>query len=148
MPMGQTKELVELLCAFSRESRCVFQDRYVIARQRCSQPFVSRRNRTGSQILVILRLSHNSKKLYRSKKMGLLDPYLSACLTRSSKRVNASKRNPNFVGNHLGFYASVRYILDHIDNPDQKNILLFGMGKIGRNTVRIWSNTPKMIISF
>ena len=28
----------------------------------------------------------------------------------------------------------MRYILDYVENPDQKNILLFGMGKIGRNT--------------
>ena len=67
--------------------------------------------------------------------MGLLDSLFERLF---NSVIQASKRIKNEThissGTTSVSYAAVRYILDHIDNPDQKNILLFGMGKIGRNT--------------
>ena len=89
-----------------------------------------------SQILGDFEIIAQLKKSFiRSKKMGLLDSLFERLF---NSVIQASKRIKNEThissGTTSVSYAAVRYILDHIDNPDQKNILLFGMGKIGRNT--------------
>ena len=67
--------------------------------------------------------------------MAVLDPLLERLF---NSVIQASKRIKNETqissGTTSVSYASVRYILDYVENPVQKNILLFGMGKIGRNT--------------
>jgi glutamyl-tRNA reductase len=67
--------------------------------------------------------------------MGCSTHYLNGLF---NSVIQASKRIKNETkissGSTSVSFASVRYILDHIENADQKNILLFGMGKIGRNT--------------
>src|SRR5699024_459553 len=53
--------------------------------------------------------------------------------------IQASKRIKTETGLSSGAtsvsFASVHYILNEIDQVSQKNITLFGTGKIGRNTV-------------
>ncbi|HUH26012.1 MAG TPA: glutamyl-tRNA reductase [Flavobacterium sp.] len=52
--------------------------------------------------------------------------------------IQASKRIKNETEISTGAtsvsFASVHYILNHVENVSEKNILLFGTGKIGRNT--------------
>ena len=89
-----------------------------------------------SQILGDFEIIAQLKKSFvRSKKMAVLDPLFERLF---NSVIQASKRIKNETqissGTTSVSYASVRYILDYVENPDQKNILLFGMGKIGRNT--------------
>ncbi len=71
----------------------------------------------------------------RSKKIGIANPFLER-LTNSV--IQASKRIKNETEISSGAtsvaFASVQYILKNIPDISEKKILLFGTGKIGRNT--------------
>jgi len=71
----------------------------------------------------------------RSKKHGLTNHFLERLC---NSIIQASKRVKNETHISSGAtsvaFASVQYILKNIDNISEKNILLFGTGKIGRNT--------------
>nr|WP_298331902.1 glutamyl-tRNA reductase [uncultured Christiangramia sp.] len=71
----------------------------------------------------------------RSKKLGLVNAFLERLVNAV---IQASKRIKNETEISSGAtsvsFASVQYILKNIDNVSDKNILLFGTGKIGRNT--------------
>lgn len=71
----------------------------------------------------------------RSKKIGIANPFLER-LTNSV--IQASKRIKNETEISSGAtsvaFASVQYILKNVPDISNKNILLFGTGKIGRNT--------------
>ncbi|MDG1823699.1 MAG: glutamyl-tRNA reductase [Flavobacteriaceae bacterium] len=133
----ETKELVELLCAFSQGNPKVFSKiGYVLKDEDALNHLFRVGTGLDSQILGDFEIIAQLKKSFiRSKKMGLLDSLFERLFNTV---IQASKRIKNETqissGTTSVSYASVRYILDHIDNPDQKNILLFGMGKIGRNT--------------
>ena len=133
----ETKELVELLCAFSQGNPNVFSKiGYVLKDEDALSHLFRVGTGLDSQILGDFEIIAQLKKSFiRSKKMGLLDSLFERLF---NSVIKASKRIKNEThissGTTSVSYAAVRYILDHIDNPDQKNILLFGMGKIGRNT--------------
>ena len=134
---AETKELVELLCVFSQGNRDVFSKiGYVLKGEDALNHLFRVGTGLDSQILGDFEIIAQLKKSFiRSKKMGLLDSLFERLF---NSVIQASKRIKNETqissGTTSVSYASVRYILDHIDNPDLKNILLFGMGKIGRNT--------------
>ena len=134
---AETKELVELLCTFSQGTPNVFSKiGYVLKDEDALSHLFRVGTGLDSQILGDFEIIAQLKKSFiRSKKMGLLDSLFERLF---NSVIQASKRIKNEThissGTTSVSYAAVRYILDHIDNPDQKNILLFGMGKIGRNT--------------
>ncbi len=70
-----------------------------------------------------------------SKKMGLANPFMERLV---NSVIQASKRIKNETRISSGAtsvsFASVQYILKEVENVSNKNILLFGTGKIGRNT--------------
>ena len=70
-----------------------------------------------------------------SKKLGLLNPFMERLLNaviQASKRIK-TETNISTGATSVSF-ASVQYILNNVKNISTKNILLFGTGKIGRNT--------------
>lgn len=82
------------------------------------------------EIISQLRSSFN-----RSKKHGLANPFVERLC---NSVIQASKRIKNETEISSGAtsvaFASVQYILKNVPNISEKNILLFGTGKIGRNT--------------
>lgn len=70
-----------------------------------------------------------------SKKLGLLNAFLERLINAV---IQASKRIKTETSISTGAtsvsFASVQYILNTVKNISSKNILLFGTGKIGRNT--------------
>jgi glutamyl-tRNA reductase len=89
-----------------------------------------------SQILgdfeIIAQLKQSFK---RSKKHQMLSPYMERmfnAVLQASKRIKTETELSS--GATSVSYVSVRYMLDSIPDLDDKNILLFGVGKIGRNT--------------
>lgn len=70
-----------------------------------------------------------------SKKHGMVDAYLERLVNAV---IQASKKIKNETEISSGAtsvsFASVQYILNNVTNVSDKNILLFGTGKIGRNT--------------
>ncbi|MDX1278082.1 glutamyl-tRNA reductase [Oceanihabitans sediminis] len=70
-----------------------------------------------------------------SKKNGLLNHFLERLLNaviQASKRIK-TETNISSGATSVSF-ASVQYILNEVENVSDKEILLFGTGKIGRNT--------------
>ncbi|MFV0565848.1 MAG: glutamyl-tRNA reductase [Flavobacteriaceae bacterium] len=70
-----------------------------------------------------------------SKKNGLLNHFIERLVNaviQASKRIK-TETNLSSGATSVSF-ASVQYIFDNVENISEKNILLFGTGKIGRNT--------------
>lgn len=70
-----------------------------------------------------------------SKKNNLLNPFIERLVNaviQASKRIKTETELSS--GATSVSFASVQYILKNIENVSNKNILLFGTGKIGRNT--------------
>lgn len=70
-----------------------------------------------------------------SKKYDLLNPFLERltnAVIQASKRIKTETELSS--GATSVSFASVQYIMKNIKNVSSKNILLFGTGKIGRNT--------------
>lgn len=70
-----------------------------------------------------------------SKKMGLLNAFLERLVNaviQASKKIKTETEISS--GATSVSFASVQYILRQFDDIDSKRILLFGTGKIGRNT--------------
>ncbi|NJW52065.1 glutamyl-tRNA reductase [Salinimicrobium oceani] len=72
---------------------------------------------------------------YQSKEAGVANPFFERLVNAV---IQASKRIKNETEISSGAtsvsFASVQYILRNFQNPADQNILLFGTGKIGRNT--------------
>jgi len=131
------QDLIGLLCAFSNGTKEQFQDVGYVYRDRDAIDHLFRVG-TGldSQILGDFEIIAQLKKSFsRSKKQSLINPYFERLFTSV---IQASKRIKNETklssGSTSVSYVSVRYMLDRIPEIDKKNILLFGLGKIGRNT--------------
>lgn len=72
----------------------------------------------------------------RAKEEGLVNAYMERLANRV---IQASKRVKNettlSTGSASVSYAAVRYIMENVADVSRKKILLFGTGKIGRNTI-------------
>ncbi|UOB15939.1 glutamyl-tRNA reductase [Abyssalbus ytuae] len=80
-------------------------------------------------------ISQLKQSFYLSRKYGLANPFIERLV---NSVIQASKRIKNETDISSGAtsvsFASVQYILNNVENVSNKNILLFGTGKIGRNT--------------
>ncbi|VAW17873.1 Glutamyl-tRNA reductase [hydrothermal vent metagenome] len=80
-------------------------------------------------------ISQVRKSFARSKKVDIANPFLERLC---NSVIRASKRIKNETEISSGAtsvaFASVQYILKNVTDISKKNILLFGTGKIGRNT--------------
>jgi len=134
---ASSQELIDLLCAFSNGTQEQFQEvGYVYHGSKAINHLFRVGTGLDSQILGDFEIIAQLKKSFsRSKKYGLINPLFERLFTSV---IQASKRIKNETKLSSGAtsvsYVSVRYMLDRIPNIDQKNILLFGLGKIGRNT--------------
>lgn len=89
-----------------------------------------------SQILGDFEIISQLKKGFKaSQKAGLINGFMERMVNAV---ITASKRIKNETeissGTTSVAFASVQYILKNVANISEKNILLFGTGKIGRNT--------------
>ncbi|WP_339711274.1 glutamyl-tRNA reductase [uncultured Kriegella sp.] len=89
-----------------------------------------------SQILGDFEIISQLKQSFnRSKKLDIANPFIERLC---NSVIQASKRIKNETEISSGAtsvaFASVQYILKEVPNISEKNILLFGTGKIGRNT--------------
>ncbi len=130
-------QLIKLLCENAKGTLEEFQH---VAYIHKNHDAVSHMFRVGSgldsQILgdfeIISQLRTSARA---SKKLGLLNTFTERLLNAV---IQASKRIKNETEISSGAtsvsFASVQYIMRTIESVSEKNILLFGIGKIGRNT--------------
>ena len=130
-------QLIKLLCDNTRGTVEEFQEVAYIYK---NKEAISHMFRVGSgldsQILgdfeIISQLKISAKL---SRKYGLLNPFSERLINAV---IQASKRIKNETEISSGAtsvsFASVQYIFNEVEDITNKNILLFGTGKIGRNT--------------
>ncbi len=130
-------QLIKLLCDNSSGSVEEFQQ---VAYVYKSNEAITHMYRVGtgldSQILGDFEIIAQIKKSFvLSRKHGTANAFLERLC---NSVIQASKRIKNETDLSSGAtsvsFASVQYILNHVKNVSEKNILLFGTGKIGRNT--------------
>ena len=130
-------QLIHLLCENTKGTVEAFQEVAYIYKNKDA---ISHMFRVGSgldsQILgdfeIIGQLKYGAKQ---AKKEGLLNSYLERLVNsviQASKRIKTETELSS--GATSVSFASVQYIMNTVQNISEKNILLFGTGKIGRNT--------------
>lgn len=130
-------QLIKLLCDNTKGTVEEFQEVAFIYKNKEAISHVFRvGSGLDSQILgdfeIISQLKTSTKL---SRKHGLLNPFMERLVNAV---IQASKRIKNETEISSGAtsvsFASVQYIFKNIEDISNKNILLFGTGKIGRNT--------------
>ncbi len=130
-------QLIQLLCDNTRGTVEEFQEVAYIYKNKDA---IAHMFRVGSgldsQILGDFEIISQLKSSARSsKKHGLLNHFserLVNAVIQASKRIK-TETNISSGATSVSF-ASVQYIFNSVENVSDKNILLFGTGKIGRNT--------------
>ena len=130
-------ELIELLCKHTQGTIEEFKNVSYSYKNKAAVDHLFKVG-TGldSQILgdfeIISQLKSGFK---RAKKLKLVNPFMERLINaviQSSKRIK-NETNISSGATSVSF-ASVQYILARVPYASEKNILLFGTGKIGRNT--------------
>ncbi|MEX0315406.1 MAG: glutamyl-tRNA reductase [Allomuricauda sp.] len=130
-------QLIKMLCDQTQGSVEEFQEvAYVYKNHDAISHMFKVGTGLDSQILGDFEIISQIKQgFYRAKKHEMANPFLERLCNAV---IQASKRIKNETELSSGAtsvaFASVKYILDHVQNISEKNILLFGTGKIGRNT--------------
>ena len=130
-------QLIKLLCEHTHGTVEEFEKvAYVYKNKQAISHIFRVGTGLDSQILGDFEIISQLKVAFvRSKKLGLVNAFLERLVNAV---IQASKRIKNETEISSGAtsvsFASVQYILKHIENVSEKNILLFGTGKIGRNT--------------
>ncbi|KAB1066861.1 glutamyl-tRNA reductase [Tamlana haliotis] len=130
-------KLIQLLCDNTRGTLEEFQNvAYVYKNNEAIAHMFRVGSGLDSQILgdfeIISQLKTSTKL---SRKHGLLNNYIERLVNaviQASKRIKTETDISS--GATSVSFASVQFILNTIENVSDKNILLFGTGKIGRNT--------------
>lgn len=130
-------QLIKLLCDYTKGSIDEFEKVAYVYKNRDA---VSHLFKVGtgldSQILGDFEIISQLRNSFRlSKKIGLMNPFSERL---ANAVIQASKRIKNETGISSGAtsvsFAAVQYIMTHFPQGSKKDILLFGTGKIGRNT--------------
>ena len=129
--------LINLLCDTTNSSKEEFKKySYTLSQNEAMNHLFKVGSGLESQILgdfeIIGQLKHSAAS---SKKAGLLNTYLDRLISlviRASKRIKTETSLS--TGATSVSFASVQYICNNVEDVNNKNILLFGTGKIGRNT--------------
>ncbi|MCM8569571.1 glutamyl-tRNA reductase [Gramella jeungdoensis] len=130
-------QLIKLLCEHTHGTVEEFEKvAYVYKNKQAISHIFRVGTGLDSQILGDFEIISQLKVAFvRSKKLGLANAFLERLVNAV---IQASKRIKNETEISSGAtsvsFASVQYILNNIENVSEKNILLFGTGKIGRNT--------------
>jgi len=130
-------QLIQLLCDNTRGTVEEFQKvAYIYKNKEAITHMFRVGSGLDSQILGDFEIISQLKASARvSKKYGLLNHFMERLINaviQASKRIK-TETNISSGATSVSF-ASVQYILNTIEDVSNKNILLFGTGKIGRNT--------------
>lgn len=131
------KILIDYLCAFSGGDVSLFLEKgYVLSDRKALNHVFRVGCGLESQIIGDFEIIGQLKRSFsNSKKQQMVNGFserLVNAVIQSSKRIKTETQLSS--GATSISFASVHYILEHVKDVNQKNILLFGTGKIGRNT--------------
>jgi glutamyl-tRNA reductase len=131
------KKFIDYLCTYSRGDISLFFEKGYVLSGRNALDHVFRLGcGLESQIIGDFEIISQLKRAFlNSKKKNLVNGFterLVNAVIQSSKRIKTETKLSS--GATSVSFASVHYILKHVEQVSRKNILLFGTGKIGRNT--------------
>lgn len=130
-------QLIKLLCKYTPGTMEELEEVvYVLREEEAIAHLFRVATGLDSQILGDFEIIGQLKKsLKRSKEMGMLNAYMERL---GNSFIQASKRVKNETTLSSGAtsvsFAAVQYILSSFNDISDKDILLFGLGKIGKNT--------------
>lgn len=130
-------QLIDLLCIASKGTVEEFRDvSYIVKNKEAISHLFKVGTGLDSQILGDFEIIAQVKKAFGlSKKSGLANPFIERLcnsVIQASKKIKTETEISS--GATSVSFASVQYILQNVPQASQKDILLFGTGKIGRNT--------------
>ncbi|MEZ4855269.1 MAG: glutamyl-tRNA reductase [Gelidibacter sp.] len=130
-------QLIKLLCDNTKGTVEEFQEvAYIYKNKEAINHIFRVGSGLDSQILGDFEIISQLKTSARvSKKLGLLNAFMERLINaviQASKRIKTETEISS--GATSVSFASVQYILNTVETVTTKNILLFGTGKIGRNT--------------
>ncbi len=130
-------DLIQLLCTHSHGTMEEFEQfAYVHKEDAAIQHLFNVGTGLDSQILGDFEIIGQLKIAFKkSKKINLLNTYMERLINaviQASKRIKTETQLSS--GATSVSFASAQYILNHVEDSKDKKILLFGTGKIGRNT--------------
>jgi glutamyl-tRNA reductase len=131
------KILVDYLCAYTEGDEALFlENGYVLSDRKALHHVFRVGCGLESQIVGDFEIIGQLKKsFFHSKEYQMVNGFSERLLNaviQSSKRIKTETKLSS--GATSVSFASVHYIMKHVKEVPQKNILLFGTGKIGRNT--------------
>ena len=129
--------LVDYLCKFSKGTLVQFKEKgYVLSEQQAINHVFRVGCGLDSQIVGDFEIIGQLKKsFYNSKKYAIVNGFserLVNSVIQASKKIKTETKLSS--GATSVSFASVHYILENVKDVKNKSILLFGTGKIGRNT--------------
>ncbi|MGO3182477.1 MAG: glutamyl-tRNA reductase [Aequorivita sp.] len=130
-------QLIKLLCEYTNGTVEEFEKvAYIYKNYDAVSHLFNVGTGLDSQILGDFEIISQLRKAFRqSKKHDLINPFMERLVNAV---IQASKRIKNETKISSGAtsvsFAAVRYIMTRVPDISEKNILLFGTGKIGRNT--------------
>lgn len=129
--------LVNLLCEFTKGTQELFESQgYVKKNAEAAEHLFRVGTGLDSQILGDFEIISQLKQGFRrAKKLELSNPFLERLVNsviQASKRIKTETEISS--GATSVSFASVRYLLEKVEAISEKHIVLFGTGKIGRNT--------------
>ena len=129
--------LIDYLCKFSQGTQVQFNKKgYVLSEQKAIHHVFQVGCGLDSQIIGDFEIIGQLKKsFYNSKKHDIVNGFterLVNSVIQASKRIKTETQLSS--GATSVSFASVHYILENVKDVKNKSILLFGTGKIGRNT--------------
>ena len=131
------QKLIDYLCKFSKGTLAQFREKgYVLSEQKAINHVFQVGCGLDSQIIGDFEIIGQLKKsFYNSKKYDIVNGFserLVNSVIQASKRIKTETKLSS--GATSVSFASVHYILENVKDVKNKSILLFGTGKIGRNT--------------
>jgi len=134
---NNTDDFINLLCKHSNGDIKTFEKYgYIITGKKAIKHLFRVGTGLDSQILGDFEIIGQIKQsLNRSKRLNLISGRLERLVNsviHASKKIKNQKKLSS--GATSVAYASVQYIIKNVKNISKKKIVLFGIGKIGRNT--------------
>jgi glutamyl-tRNA reductase len=130
-------ELIKLLCENSQGSVQEFQEvAYIYKNQEAINHMFRVGTGLDSQILGDFEIISQMKLAFtESKSNGLVNSFMERLVNSVIQASKKIKTDTNISSGATSVsFASVQYIIKNVEDIANKNILLFGTGKIGRNT--------------
>ena len=130
-------QLIKLLCENSKGTVEDFQKvAYVFKNKEAISHLFKVGTGLDSQILGDFEIISQIKIAFTaSKSFGLINTFMERLVNAVIQASKKIKTDTNISSGATSVsFASVQYILKNVENIKNKNILLFGTGKIGRNT--------------